>query len=155
MILTLLTEKQQMIVVCEGMLQLLGPSELVTMMSIISGRIAESKVKPEEPVPQKKPQKLVTMMGIISGRTAESKVKPEEPVPQKKPGGREISVNGRKFKSAAAASEFYKMDVNKVRKLLRGHVDPIDIFPKEAPTSIRRVIVDGNKPNAQESFFQT
>ena len=114
--MTSLTEKQQMIVVCEGMLQLLEPKELILMMAEISRRIAESKVKPEKPIAPKK------ALG----------------------GSREIAVNGRTFKSTAAACKFYDMNPNEVRKLLRDNVDPFDIFPKDAPTSIRRMDDQGN-----------
>lgn len=109
-----MTEKQQMIIVCEGMLQLLDPDELVLVMQEISQRIARSKIKPEEPV-------VITPLRKLS-----------------------LEVNGRHFKTVSSACKFYDLEPNKVRKLLRENVDPSDIFPKDAPTSIRRMDGNGN-----------
>jgi signal recognition particle subunit SEC65 len=122
-----MTEKQQMIVVCEGMLQLLEPSELCEMMQEISKKITERKTERVIPLEPKQEDLRRGPKGII--------------------------VRGVTYKNIRQACKAHGIESNyqmMVRRLREGH-SPDDIFPirpteqkKTFPSDINGNVIVGS-----------
>ncbi len=106
-----LSAKQQMIVVCEGMLQLLEPAELAQVMEDISRRVRE----------RLSPESVVTDTEVVEDKG------------KKNTRGREMWLRGVKYTSVAEACKKHGIlddkAIGTARKDLRNGVSPEDIFP--------------------------
>lgn len=115
-----MTAKQQMIVVCEGMLQLLEPNELSLVMEDISKRVRIRLSPPSS---------------VTNDEVMEDSSRPSKKVRQTR--GRELWIRGVKYTTVADACRKHGItDPNAIgiaRKDLRSGVSPEDIFrPLEA-----------------------
>ena len=130
-----LTAKQQMIVVCEGMLQLLEPGELSQVMEDVSRRVRE---------------RLSPSSSVTDSQIAEDSGRKE-----KKTRGREVWVRGVRYSTVSDACRKHGIteasSIGAVRRDINNGVSVEDLFPKLVDVNKISLNTDSNGNVVTES----